>query len=251
MSVFQYRFGSQLAKIHHLVKSGLLGKAYVSSVETAKTRGADYYKVPWRGKFATELGGVLLTQSIHTHDLFFWLMGSCKTVSAFKTTRVNPIEVEDCAVVGLVMQDGSLASLTATLGSVRQLIRVRLCFEHATLELLAFEEDASQPGNVPWTVLPRTPEIGNAISAKMAEVPPTSSGFVRQYELFHEALLTEGPMPVSLEDARRSLELITAIFQSTETGRAVSLPLLADAPKYDGWGPEKPAASPAKPQLVG
>jgi predicted dehydrogenase len=207
--------------------------------------------VPWRGKFATELGGVLLTQSIHTHDLFGWLMGSCKMVSAFKTTRVNPIEVEDCAVASLVMQDGSLASLTATLGSVRQLIRMRLCFEHATLELQAFEADASQPGNVPWTVLPRAPEIGKIIADKMAEVPPTSSGFVRQYELLHGALSTGGPMPVSLEDARRSLELITAIFQSAETGRAVSLPLTADAPKYGGWVPQRPIVAPEKPLQTG
>ena len=38
----------------------------------------------------------------------------------FKTTRVNPIEVEDCAVASLLMADGSLVSLSATLGSARQ-----------------------------------------------------------------------------------------------------------------------------------
>ena len=38
----------------------------VSSIETAKTRGADYYAVAWRGKFATELGGVLAHPS-HPH----------------------------------------------------------------------------------------------------------------------------------------------------------------------------------------
>ncbi len=29
----------------------------------------DYYAVPWRGKWATELGGVLVTHAIHQHDM--------------------------------------------------------------------------------------------------------------------------------------------------------------------------------------
>jgi predicted dehydrogenase len=70
MPIFQYRFGGGIAKMRHLVRSGRPGRAYVSSVETAWLRGPDYYFVPWRGRFATELGGVLLTQSIHIHDLF-------------------------------------------------------------------------------------------------------------------------------------------------------------------------------------
>src|SRR5262245_53296837 len=86
MPVFQYRFGHGIAKVKHVIASGLAGKHYVSSIETAKTRGPDYYKVPWRGKFATELGGVLLTQAIHIHDLMSWLLGPVAKVAAFKTT---------------------------------------------------------------------------------------------------------------------------------------------------------------------
>jgi predicted dehydrogenase len=82
-----------------------------------------------------ELGGVLVTQAIHAHDLLTWLAGPVAEVVCMKTTRVNPIEVEDCAVASLRFADGALASLFATLGAVRQSTRIRLHFENATFEI--------------------------------------------------------------------------------------------------------------------
>jgi len=41
------------------------------------------------------------------------------------------------------------------------------------------------------------------------------------------------------EDARASLELITAIYYSAETGSVVTLPIGSDHPKYGGWVPER------------
>ena len=155
MPIFQYRFGDGIAKVRHVIQSGLAGKHYVTSIDTAKTRGPDYYAVAWRGKFATELGGVLVTQAIHIHDLAFWLLGSAAAVSAFKTTRVNPIEVEDCAVASVLMADGSLVSLSATLGSARQVTRMRLCFENVTFERIGYDGDSSRPGDDPWVVIPK------------------------------------------------------------------------------------------------
>jgi predicted dehydrogenase len=235
MPIFQYRFGDGLARVKHVIDSGLAGKAYVSSIETAWRRGPDYYQVPWRGKLASELGGVLLTQAIHMHDLLFHLMGPAATVAGFKTTRVNPVEVEDCAVGSLVMADGSLASLTATLGSARQITRMRFCFEHVAFEVQGDDNDAGRPAELDWTVIPASPEAGDRIHRAMAEVPPQRANFARQFELFHEALASGGPFPVTLDDARRSLELITALFHAAETGTVVSLPVGPGHSRYEGW----------------
>ncbi|MCO5090363.1 Gfo/Idh/MocA family oxidoreductase [Bosea sp. (in: a-proteobacteria)] len=238
MPIFQYRFGAGIARIKHMIDSGLAGRPFISSVETAWKRGADYYKVPWRGKFATELGGVLLTQSIHIHDLFMWLMGPVARAAAFKATRVNPIEVEDCAVAALVMENGSLASLTATLGSARPVTRIRLCFEHATFERLGHDADAIRPGDDPWQIIPQRPELAQALAAKAAEVTaPAELGFARQFALFHAAIARDLPFPVTLADARRSLELITALFHADETRSVVELPIGLGHPLYEGWTP--------------
>lgn len=235
MPIFQYRFGDGLAKVRHVIRSGLAGKHYVSSIDTAKRRDANYYQVEWRGKFATELGGVLLTQAIHIHDVLLWLVGPVQAAACFKTTRVNPIEVEDCAVASLQLHDGSLASLSATLGSARQTTRLRLCFENVTFEKTGHDENSSRPADEPWTVIPRVPELAAAIEQKMAEVAPGSAWFVRQYELFHEALASGAPFPVTLADARASIELVTGLFAASESCCVVEFPIGADHPKYNGW----------------
>jgi hypothetical protein len=53
--------------------------------------------------------------------------------------------------------------------------------------------------------------------------------------LFHEALETGGPLPVAIEDARRSIELPSALYHSAATGTDVELPLGPDHPTYRGW----------------
>ena len=235
MPIFQYRFHPGILKIRHLLRSGLAGKLYTSSVETAWRRRADYYAVPWRGKFATELGGVLLTQSIHIHDLFMWLVGEVAEVKAFKTTRVNPIEVEDCAAACLRMADGSLATLTATLGSVRPATRMRFCFENMVIERQCFDAEAPKPGAEPWQVIAVTREIQAEADRLLAEAPLAPEDFAGQFADFADALETGRPFAVSLADARRSLELVTALFHASETGETVALPIGADHPRYSGW----------------
>ena len=47
----------------------------------------------------------------------------------------------------------------------------------------------------------------------------------------------DAQLPVALEDARRSLELITALYLSARDGRDVPLPLDNADPAYAGWTP--------------
>jgi len=234
MPVFQYRFGNGLQKARRIIELGLAGKPYLATIETAWLRGAAYYAVPWRGRFATELGGALLTHAIHSHDILTWLMGDIASVYARTATRVNAIEVEDCAVASLVMQSGALASLAATLGSAKEISRIRLCFEHVT-----FESSLAPyaPGDDPWQIIATSPaaegRIGKALEG-FAFVPSRFEGFLAAY---HHALETGGPLPVTLADARRSLELITALYHAAETGNVVALPIGREHPKYGGWRP--------------
>ena len=117
MPIFQYRFGNGVQQAKRIIDRGLAGKPYLATVETAWNRAAAYYAVPWRGNWETELGGVLLTHAIHAHDMLTYLMGPVASVFAATATRVNAIEVEDCAASAWRWQSGALASLAATLGS--------------------------------------------------------------------------------------------------------------------------------------
>jgi len=201
---------------------GFASKPYLATVETAWRRTAKYYETPWRGRSETEHGGVLLMHAIHSHDLMTWLMGPVVSVFARTATRVNPIEVEDCAVASLVMRSGALASLAATLGSQREISRLRLCFEHVTFESV---QAPYSPGDDPWDIVPASPEAKQRIADALADYRPVPSRYKGQIGAYHAALTSGGPLPVTLADARASLELATALYDSAAAATAVILPI--------------------------
>jgi predicted dehydrogenase len=232
MPIFQYRFGNGLQKAKRIIDMGIAGKPYLATVETAWKRTPKYYETPWRGRWETELGGVLLTHAIHSHDLMTYLMGPVASAFARTATRVNPIAVEDCAVASLVMESGALVSLAATLGSQKEVSRLRFCFEHVTFES---SHSPYSPGDDPWEIIPASPEAAIRIADALAGhrfVPSRFGGLMAAY---HTALTTSGELPVTLADARRSLELVTALYHSAATGTGVTLPIGTDHPRYSGW----------------
>ncbi|MBI3512760.1 MAG: Gfo/Idh/MocA family oxidoreductase [Proteobacteria bacterium] len=236
MPIFQYRYGDGLQQAKRIVDLGLAGKPYIGTVETAWKRGAKYYATPWRGRWDTELGGVLLTHAIHAHDLLTYLMGPIASVFARTATRVNPIEVEDCAVATLELASGALASLACTLGSHKEISRLRLCFEHVTFEST---QAPYAPGDGPWQIVPGSPEAARRIEDALADHHVVPSRFEGLMAAYHAALTSGGALPVTLADARQSLELITALNHSAATGAAVSLPIGADHPRYRDWRPAR------------
>ncbi len=233
--VFQYRFGNGLQKLKLLQAKGLCGTPYLATIETSWRREADYYVMPWRGKWATELGGCCLSQAIHAHDILSYVNGPVKRVYARVATRVNPIEVEDCAAVSVEMANGSLATLAVTMGATEELSRLRFMFANMTVE--SRSTHPYQPGNDPWQFKGRTPEIDAQIATAFAEFEPSHESFAGQLSRIHAAITGGGALPVTLADARGSLELITALYHSAETGEAVSLPIPKSHPKYASWIP--------------
>ena len=234
MPVFQYRYGNGIAQAKAVLDAGLAGKPYVGTVETFWKRGADYYAVPWRGKWATELGGVLMAHAIHPHDMMTYLMGPVDRVFGRVDTRVNPIEVEDCLSASLRMASGALVSLTATLGSADQMTRIRLSFENLTIES---DHAPYRPGEADWQIIPKSEAVGRQIASLLADWTHVPSRHTTQLRLFHQAIVTGGALPVTTQDARQALELVTAIYHSSETGSDIALPLSSSHPKYSSWVP--------------
>ena len=234
MPIFQYRFGHGVQKLQYLIREGLVGQAFLTTVETAWRRRAAYYAVPWRGKWETELGGALVTLAIHAHDILYYVLGPIKSVFARTATKVNPIETEDCVSASLEMADGSLASLSVTTGSTGEISRHRFCFKNLTAESnTASYSNTSDP----WTFTGDSPEITDRINEALTRFTPLPERFVGQFYRFSEAFRNGTELPVTLADARASLELITALYYSAQTGQAVNLPIGSDHPKYASWRP--------------
>jgi predicted dehydrogenase len=232
--IFQYRWGHGLQRLKHLVDAGVAGPARTATVEVAWRRRADYYAAPWRGTWASELGGVLTSHAVHALDMLTYVLGPVRAVFARTATRVNDVEVEDCAAATLELADGSLATLTATLGSSRELTR-----HHFTFEALSAASglDPYTSSSEPWEITPDSPEALERVEAAMATFAPGQEGYVGQLERLAHALDTGGAPPVTVGDARATLELLTALYASARTRQEVTLPLPDDHPDRHGWAP--------------
>lgn len=233
MPIFNYRFGAGVQKLRHLVAEGITGRAYLGTIEVAWRRRAAYYAVPWRGHWETELGGSLTGHAIHFLDLLTYVLGPAHSVFARAMTLVNPIETEDCASVSLEMADGSLASVSVTLGSSAEISRQRYCFANLVAEsnLAPYDKNTSDP----WQFVADTSEAEATIAAALTSFTPGPEGFAGQFARFAEALAAGAELPVTLADARRTAELLTACYASARTQAPVSLPIGPEHPLYGGW----------------
>ncbi len=234
MPIFQYRYGRGLQKLVHLVDAGVTGACHTGSVDVSWRRRADYYDVAWRGRHATEIGGILLSHSIHALDMVTLVQGPPARAFARTSTRVNTIETEDTASVSLEMADGSYVTMSATLGSSEEISRHRFCFEH-----LSAESNTSpyQNHREPWSFVGDSDEDDAAIAAALATFEPQPELYKGQFARMAEAVRAGGPLPVSLDDARAALQLLTALYWSSASGTDVELPIGDDHPFYAGWAP--------------
>ena len=149
---------------------------------------------------------------------------------------MNPIEVEDCAAVSLEMTDGSLASLGVTLGSATEITRHRFSFSGLVAE--SNTRPYTNSGD-PWTFVGDTPELTEQIEATLAAFQPLPEHYAGQFYRFYDAVCHGQELPVTLADARVSLELITAMYYSAETDQSVFLPISTDHPRYVSWLPKQ------------
>lgn len=96
----QNRYNPGNLYVKQLVEADPDKAAFVGSGSVVWSRGRDYYNSgEWRGKWATEGGGVLINQALHTLDLLLWILGEPDSVTAMTSnfSLKDVIEVEDTA----------------------------------------------------------------------------------------------------------------------------------------------------------
>lgn len=231
--VFQYRFGHGIQKLHHLIAKGIAGAPSVATLETHWHRGRTYYDAAaWRGTWAGETGGCFTTHAIHIHDMLCEVLGSITSVHARTSNRINGNETEDMGVLSLEFENGAFATSSVTLGSRQEMSRMRFCFDGLVAEsgLAPYN-----PGHEPWTFPHDDPAQARAIEDALKDFEPLPERFPGQFLRLHRALTGDAPLPVTLTDARRSIELLTAAYWSARTRETVALPIGQDHPFYAGW----------------
>lgn len=113
--VLQHRFRKGARRLAELLGEGALGSIEAASVSVPWWRPQAYYDEPGRGTLARDGGGVLMTQAIHTIDLFRSLLGPLRIDAArARTTGLHRMETEDFVTALLHLPNGAPATLTAT-----------------------------------------------------------------------------------------------------------------------------------------
>ena len=230
MPIFQYRFGHGLQKLKQLVDQQLVGEAFVFNVDVAWWRDSEYYRNPWRGKRATELGGVLLSQAIHAVDMVLYILGPAKSVFGWTRTRVNQIEVEDCVVITMEMADGSLGTISVTVGSLVEISRHRFTFRNVTAES---NTEPYANSREPWAFTFNATGNEKQVRDSLEQFKPGPERYAGQFARFYQALRDGTELPVTLAAARAALEIVAATYHSSENNEPVTLPIGPGHPRYE------------------
>ena len=180
--VFQYRYGHGFSKLKALIKSGLAGKPLVASLETHWNRDKEYYSKAWRGTWDGEQGGAILSHSIHIHDLISMIFGPVSNVFAKLTTRVNNIEVEDCAALSIEMGNGALVTSSVTLGAANDTSRLKFCFDKLTVESGASPDKPYNPADDEWSFLAREPVTQEQVDEVLSKVSSAKSWYAGMFD---------------------------------------------------------------------
>ncbi len=225
--IFNYRFNEPVRILKKAVDQGRFGVITNASVYVPWWRSDAYYDSSWRGTKALDGGGALMNQSIHMVDMLQYMMGPVASLQAYMGTLGHPqIEVEDTAVAILKFKNQALGMIYASTASFPgQFRRLEITgtggtaiLEENSLKVWQFAEpqDEDQLIREKYSTI----EGGGGVSDPMA-IP--FEPHARNIEAFINAVEQNKPFEIDGEEARKSVEIITAIYQAADEHREIIL----------------------------
>jgi len=215
---FQNRFNPSSVKAKEMIDSGELGPVMgIKGIVTWHRDESYYTQSDWKGRFATEGGGVLINQSIHTIDLMQWLAGGVKAVRGSVSTRLlgNVIEVEDTAEATMYFNNDAVGIFYATnCYTFDSPVEIEVHCEKARLRLYNDKLIVEKQDGSSYVV---DEDTGNT---KYKSYWGKSHGLL--IENFYNCILNNEPKSViTVEEAFESLKIIDGIYKSASTGNKI------------------------------
>lgn len=218
----QNRFNVPVVKLREALESGRFGKLTLGTVRVRWARHQAYYdQDSWRGTWAMD-GGVLTNQASHHVDMLEWMMGDVVSVFAKMTSALADVETEDTAIVTLKFKSGALGIIEATTATRPTNLEgsISILGENGTVvvggvavnEMLTWTFEDDQDGD-------------SSVLEEFSVNPPNVYGFGHQayYEHVVDCVENGSSNLVDGLQGRKSIELISAIYESAETGKEVFL----------------------------
>lgn len=233
-TVFHSRFHQSLLRLKEAIDAGRFGRMTMGDAIVKWYRTQEYYDSgAWRGTWELDGGGALMNQAIHTIDLLTWLMGPVKEVTAQIALLAHQrIAVEDTAVATVRFENGALGMIQGSTAVYPGYLK-RIEIHGSTGSAVIEEEDI-----IKWDFavsVDADAEIREAMTNRHSSgggaADPSAIGHHGHAMLFADLMqaVAEKRKPkIDGYEGRRSVEIILAIYEAAQSGKAVALPLPKD-----------------------
>ncbi|MBO7398981.1 MAG: Gfo/Idh/MocA family oxidoreductase [Clostridia bacterium] len=231
--MFNQRTDCIYRKMREIVQSGKMGRIRRTNwIITNWYRPQAYYDSgAWRATWSGEGGGVLLNQCPHNLDLWQWICGMPKTVTAhLYYGKWHDIEVEDDVTAFVEYENGATGCFITTTGDAPGTNRFEITLDGGKLlaengklymtELEMFEPEFSRTNKISFAG-PR----GNTFEVETDGQSPQHVGVLNR---FAAAILRDEPLVARGEEGIFGLTISNAMHLSSWLGKTVEIPFDED-----------------------
>jgi len=220
--VKQNRFNVPVVQARNALEHKRFGQLFMGTVRVRWCRPQSYYNQDdWRGTWAMD-GGVITNQASHHVDLLHYFFGQVDSVFAKGINALADIEAEDTAAVILKFRNGAIGIIEATTAIRPKDLEGSLSILGAkgSVEIGGFAVNKMLHWNFNEPI-----DGDDEVMEKYSVNPPNVYGFGHHayYEHVVESIIEQKPHMVDGLQGRKSVELISAIYESMETRKEVFL----------------------------
>ncbi len=234
---FQWRFGTSIQQLKDLADHGMFGKFLYATNNLFWHRTKDYFDVDWRHTWDKAGGGIIFNLACHGLDALIYILGDISSVSAEMDALKYNIEIEDTGAVILRFKNGALGAIHATVNAHVQ--RSHLEIIGAKMEAIS-SEDPYCVAYEPWQFKSIDPDyekqIHDFLASNKYHFEPASHN--RLAEDFVNAILEKRQPAVDVNEIRRSLQVLTAIYKANRIGKKIELPIRSNDAFYSNLNPQ-------------
>lgn len=203
---FEQRYFHHNLRIKKAIEDGRLGRLVLGEARMKWHRTQRYYE-GWHGTWELDGGGSLINQTIHWIDLLLWFMGPVEAVFGRTGVFTHRIETEDLGVAVLTFKNGALGTILGTTTWYRDdppVVEIHgergyVGIKGGELALWEFNEEFKEEIPEDWP--------SNVVEDMITAIREGKEPVV------------DGP------EGKKSLELVKAIYESSQAEKVVRLPL--------------------------
>lgn len=218
--IFQRRSSSAANLTKSIISEGKIGRIVLGDAYLKYYRDQQYYDSDsWRGTWDLDGGGALMNQGIHGIDMLQWMVGDIESVTSKCSTLARNIEVEDTAVILVKFKHGGLGVIEAATSVYPG--QDTIFSIHGDKGTISFGDKGFYIWNVEGNETP--PPINDSLGGINCGWSSNNYGHIKQIQDMAEAVMNGREPMISGEEARKAVDVILAIYESSQTGKEIKI----------------------------